>query len=69
MLEVSDVLSSSSWSGSRGVTGSLGCGSGVDVTVGSMPVPGATRVVTMEGGPLEGVGAKFSEHRVSASRW
>ena len=69
MLGVHDESSSSSWSCNRGVAGFWRCGSGVGVTVGSMPGPWATRVVMTKGGLLGGVGSKLSEWQVSASRW
>ena len=39
MLGVPNASSSSSWSGSRGVAEWQRCGSGVGITIGSMPVP------------------------------
>ena len=59
-LGVHDVSSSSSWTGSREVAECLRCGLGVGVTIGSMPGPWPTGVVTTKGGQLGGVGAKLS---------
>ena len=67
-LGVPEESSSSSWSGNRWVAEWLRCGSGVGITIGSMPGPWATRVVTNKGGLLGGVGVKHIEWRALASR-
>ena len=67
-LGVPKESSSSLWPGNRWAAVWLRCWLGVGVTIGSMPGPWATGVVTV-GGLLGGVGVKLSEWWAVASRW